>query len=123
MKAADQDIGPEPVDDIQDASVGAAAEQNLLPVFFHKQILFVTEIFRSEGAVFQHGKAESAQRVVRFCLTAAAEGYAVGEDGGVVGKDQLPVMREGGVQSDVFFGAVVMRLEGMEVYLNWSGTV
>ncbi len=123
MKAADQDIGPEPVNDVQDASVGAAAEQNLLPILFHKQILFVTKIFRSEGAVFQHGKAESAQIMALLCLRAGMERYVVGKECVAVGKDQLPVMREGGVQSDIFYGAVVMRLEGMAVYINWSGAV
>ena len=51
MEAADQHIRPKPVNNIQHASVGTAAEQNLPVLFFHEQILLMTEVFRAEDAV------------------------------------------------------------------------
>ena len=123
MEAADQDIGLKPADNIQYASVGAAAEQDPPAAFFHEQVLFMTKIFWPEDTVLQDGKAESAQIVVLSHLFAGMESYAVGDYGNVPGIEQLSMLWKGGVQTDIFCGTMVMGLECMTVNIDGRGMI
>ena len=51
MKAADKYICPEMLGYVQDAAVGAAADENALISFLYKQVLFMSEILRHAYAV------------------------------------------------------------------------
>lgn len=123
MEAADQDIGLKPVDDIQYSLVRTAAEQDFSAAFFDEKVLFMAEIFRVEDAVFQPGKAESAQIVFLPGMITGMECYAVGKDGVAFGKDQPFMLHEGSIQADVFCGAMIVGLEGMTIYVDGSGIV
>ncbi len=83
----------------------------------------MAKIFWPEDTVLQYGKAESAQIVVLLCVFAGMESYAVGEDGSVLGKEQLFVPCESGVQADIFCGVMIVGLESMAVNIDGSSMI
>ena len=65
VKAADQHIRMKPFQNIQNALVRAAADQNAAAVFLDQQIVLVAEILGCQPAVFHHIEV-AASEVKRF---------------------------------------------------------
>ncbi len=120
METADQDIRTEPVGNIHDSPMGAAAEKYFLMVLFQKQILLMAEIFRKKYIVLKFGKPEISRKMFLFFFAAGIEGCPFREEGGAFCEDQTVMPGKGSIQADVFFGAVIMGLEGVAAQIDRS---
>ena len=87
MESADQNVGPEPCGNIQNAFVGASAEQHSLVVFFHQKILFVAEIIRQKAILLFHTKAEAAEFIGFAAVIAGIQRKPRAERSGISGGD------------------------------------
>lgn len=80
------------------------------------------EIVGEEGAVLYHGESETAE-VARAGKVFAEDGDSVRKGGVPVGEAEAGAGRKGGVQTDVFGGAVIVGLESGAVEVDGGGGV
>ena len=88
METADQDIRTEPVGNIHDSPMGAAAEKYFLMVLFQKQILLMAEIFRKKYIVLKFGKPEISRKMFLFFFRCRNRGLLLPREGGAFCEDQ-----------------------------------
>ena len=67
METAETNIGLKPVGDVEDPSVGAAAEKDCVSLFFQGHIDLVSEILVLKCALFQPFQSKGIHRVWALC--------------------------------------------------------
>lgn len=128
VESSYKDIGAEPVGDVENSFVGAAAEQHFSAFsircpfcrLFDEQILFMAEIFREESIFPQNVQAGTYEAVFPYFFLAGTEGQPVPDDSCAVGKNQTLAAGKRNIQPDIFFRAMVMRFKGMAVQIDGS---
>lgn len=107
VEAAEEHIGAEPMEDVQHALVGAAAEAVFLPGFLHQQVLLVEIGVIGVDTVFPDGLAEDTEGEGPQQVIAGAEGEALGNFQHIGHRDQPGIALQGRVQADVFAAAEI----------------
>ena len=113
MKTADQVIGTEPFDDIQNSLVGASAEQHAPALLLNQQILLVPKILGDKTPVTHRIQIGRSEIKTPFSLVAGIKRHSVTERILLVGEPQPFAAFDGGIESDILLRSVVVRLKGV----------
>lgn len=107
VEAAEKHIRPEPMQNIQHALVGTAAETIFFALFFQQQILLVKIGVILLDAVFPDGLAENAEGEGPPQIVAGAEGHALRQLQNIGHRDQPGIAHQGRIQADVLAAAEI----------------
>ena len=108
VEAAEEHIRTEPVENIQHALVGTAAEAEFLILFLDQQILFMQIGVIPVGSVFSDGLAENAELEGPQQVVAGAEGDAFGNFQHILHGNQPGIFFQFRVQANVFAAAEIL---------------
>jgi len=120
MEASHQHLGLEPLHNIQDPFVGAAADEYPLSLFLNEQILFMPEIVRKKLFLFFCIQAGTAQVIVSAFIITGIECETFADWGDISGEAQPGMGLKFFIQTNVFFSSVIVGFKGMAVQVYGS---
>ena len=113
VEPADEDVGLKPLLDVQDALVGAAAEEDPSPMLRHQQVLLMPEVVWHELAARARREPKGVDLVRGHPVVAREELEPVSQVEVVARVDEPVRLPERRVKADVLLPGVSMLLEGM----------
>lgn len=117
MKAAAKGIWPEPMQNVQHTLVGAAAEADLLSLFFYQQILLMQIGILLMDTVLPDALSEYPEGTGPAQCIAAVQGEALCQLQSILHRDQPGISCQAGIQPNVFSAAEIFS-ESMPAQIN-----